>query len=257
MIRLPSDIIELALKEDIFMNITTIFFDLDDTLHDHQKPFAHSLKTSFPSLSADFPIHTGYKRLRYHSDVLWKDYVNNSISLYDLRLKRIILALRDFDIEITEEQAASFQKQYEKELSQITLFPEVPTLLHTLEDNGIQIGLITNGPVQHQMNKIKALSLHDYFSPELIIISDGVGIAKPDPRIFHEAAGRVDAAPEQILYVGDTWHNDIVGPIEAGWQAIWYNLRKRIPETEHKPVLVTEDLTSILSFLGLPALTRQ
>jgi HAD superfamily hydrolase (TIGR01549 family) len=233
------------------MKITTIFFDLDDTLHDHQKPFANSLRASFSYLPEEFPIDLAYKRLRYHSDVLWKDYVNHSIELYELRLKRIVLALRDFDIEISKEQAALFQEQYEKELSRITLLPEVPTLLHTLKEHGIQIGLITNGPVQHQINKINALRLHEYFSPDLMIISDGVGFAKPDPRIFQEAASRIEAPPEQILYVGDTWHNDVVGPITAGWHSVWYNLRKRKPETEHQPVLITEDLSSILSLLEL------
>jgi len=233
------------------MNITTIFFDLDDTLHDHQKPFAHALRSSFSYLPEEFQIDLAYKRLRYHSDVLWKEYVSQSIGLYDLRLQRIVLALRDFDIEISKDQAALFQEQYEKELSRITLIPEVPSLLHTLKENGIQIGLITNGPVQHQKNKIDALRLHEYFSPELMIISDGVGFAKPDPRIFYEAASRIEDHPEQILYVGDTWHNDVVGPISAGWHSVWYNLRKRSPETEHKPVLVTEDLSSILSLLEL------
>ncbi len=231
------------------MNMKAIFFDLDDTLHDHQKPFADSLAKSFPHFPSHHEIEDVYKKLRYHSDLLWEHYTENKITLGELRVKRIIAALRDFDFEITEGQAQEFQHSYELALQQITLFPEIPNLLDSLDKHGFKLGMITNGPVEHQKNKIAALGLDKYFPKDHIFISDEVGIAKPDPTIFKIAAERLGLQAEEILYVGDTWINDIVGSSEAGWQSLWFNHRNRKPETDHQPTYETDSLDSILSFI--------
>ncbi|MFC4323895.1 HAD family hydrolase [Litchfieldia salsa] len=233
------------------MKIKCVFFDLDDTLHDHQKPFADSVNHCFNDFSRKHSISALYKKLRHYSDELWKDYSQNKLTLEELRIQRIILALRDFSYTISREQASSFQSQYEDDLSRISLFPDASHVLNTIKDHGIQIGLITNGPVQHQKNKIQALNLHTYFPNELIFISDEVGIAKPNPELFTLAAGRVNLPPSEILYVGDTWVNDIIGPLNAGWNTAWYNHREREAESEHKPHLVIKSLTSLLNSLHI------
>ncbi|GAB3662600.1 HAD family hydrolase [Ramlibacter alkalitolerans] len=49
------------------------------------------------------------------------------------------------------------------------------------------------------------------------------GVGKPDPRIFHAAAGAVDLWPERLLHIGDDATLDALGAINAGMQAAWLN----------------------------------
>lgn len=49
-----------------------------------------------------------------------------------------------------------------------------------------------------------------------IVDSTVVGHAKPDPRIFEPAVEALGAAPDRILYVGDTVHADVMGAGAAG-----------------------------------------
>lgn len=49
------------------------------------------------------------------------------------------------------------------------------------------------------------------------------GVGKPDPRIFHAAAGAVDVAPQDTLHVGDDATLDALGALNAGMQAAWLN----------------------------------
>ena len=228
-----------------------IFFDLDDTLHDHQKPFADALLQIFPMFPEEISLPSVYNSLRHYSDLLWVDYNKSVISLEELRTKRITLALNDFHFPISEAQAIDFQKCYEQELSTISLFSEIPDILTMLKEHQYEIGIITNGPVEHQSNKINALGLRKFFSSDRIFISDGVGIAKPDPRIFLEVAKRCNGEPQEMLYIGDTWKNDVIGPIEAGWQAIWFNHRNRQRETDHQPLLETSSLQELIPKLIL------
>lgn len=227
------------------MTIKGIFFDLDDTLHDHLSPFSNAIKATFTNELNSVNIELLYKGFRHFSDVLWKTYSANKLTLEELRIQRIIKALESFHFAISREKAIVFQKDYENMSNKLRLFTEVPETITRLEQKGLLIGIITNGPVQHQLNKIKKLGLDKLVTRQNIFISDAVGIAKPNPEIFTYVGEKVCILPNELVYVGDTWANDVVAPIEAGWHSIWFNHRNRTPETNHKPNAVAEDVESL------------
>lgn len=231
------------------MDTKAIFFDLDDTLHDHHAPFARAIFPLLPSSKNHLETVDIYKTFRFYSDVLWKEYDSGKIPLDQLRIERIVRTIKDFGVEVSEENANQFQQSYDKELERLTLFSEVPMLLRELKEAGIELGLITNGPTEHQRKKIHQLGLDEHFSVKHIFISDQVGKAKPNPYIFEVAAGQIKLPPENLLYVGDSWENDVVGPMNAGWNAVWFNHRGKQPLTDHKPVAEITSLSSILKLV--------
>lgn len=231
------------------MKIKALFFDLDDTLHDSQYPFEKTVKELLPEVASELNMNELSIKFREASDFFWKDYVAGKMSLVDLRTKRIMLALKRMDITIDSETARLFQNQYEYNQSQLKMFPEVPSLLEELNKKGITVGMITNGPVEHQHSKITSLGLKSQIPNKLIFVSDGVGVAKPNPDIFHHVRQHVNLLPHELLYIGDSWENDIVGSSKAGWQSIWFNHRKKEPETNHKPLAVIHNLSSILDYV--------
>lgn len=232
------------------MDTKAIFFDLDDTLHDSQKPFSDAIKKIIPMLSDNNAIESLYKRFREFSDLLWNDYINKEITLEELRIQRITLALQTYYSNISSELAKRFQKQYDISLKEIEVFPEVPELLERIKGMGIQLGIITNGPIQHQMGKIENLGLTKYISKELIFISDEVGVAKPHPEIFSYVAKSINYSSKELLYIGDSWTNDVLGSYQAGWKSIWFNHRKRTPDTDHKPIAEITELPALLSAIA-------
>src|SRR4051812_14489159 len=60
------------------------------------------------------------------------------------------------------------------------------------------------------------VGLAEYFKAKITARAFGVG--KPDPRIFHAAAGAVEVQPEQVLHVGDDATLDVMGALNAGMQ---------------------------------------
>jgi HAD superfamily hydrolase (TIGR01549 family) len=231
------------------MDTKAIFFDLDDTLHDHHAPFARAILPLVTGSQKQLETVEMYKTFRFYSDVLWKDYDSGKVPLDQLRNERIIMTLKDYGVEVSQEEAIHFQQCYEQELKLLTLFPEVPLLLKELKEVGIGIGLITNGPTDHQRMKIQQLGLDEHFLEKHIFISDQVGRAKPNPYIFEVAAREMKFSPEELLYVGDSWENDVVGPIKAGWNAVWFNHRGKQPLTDHTPVAEITSLSSILTLV--------
>ncbi|WP_419689839.1 HAD family hydrolase [Burkholderia theae] len=83
------------------------------------------------------------------------------------------------------------------------------------------------------------------------------GIAKPEPEIFHAAAQALSVSPAELLHVGDDYHLDIVGALNAGLQAAWV-VRDPQPEvareTQHPASahLTLSDLSMLCRALGGP-----
>lgn len=231
------------------MDIKGIFFDLDDTLHDHQKPFLNAFQNIFQGENIHFPIQELYKKFRDCSDDLWESYVKKEMSLGELREQRIILALKNFNMHISTEQARDFQLSYEHYSDHLELFSEVQQLLENVQKSELIVGIITNGPTEHQFRKIHSLGLTKYINRDFIFISEEVGMAKPNPAIFKHVSQKVSISPSELLYIGDSWTNDVIAPSNAGWKSIWFNHRKRERVTSFKPFGEIDNLSLLIGYL--------
>ncbi|MEB4607469.1 HAD hydrolase-like protein [Enterococcus sp. E4-185] len=139
------------------MTYKNIVFDLDDTLYDHQLPFKRSVEKCFPTIDIQ-QIDNIYKRFRYWSDVAFPKYTKKLISIEQLRIFRCQKTMEEFGIDsISRTEALDFQADYEYELDQITMIPEIHQLLLALHKNCIPIGILTNGPVDLQSRNSKIL----------------------------------------------------------------------------------------------------
>lgn len=153
------------------MTYKNIVFDLDDTLYDHQLPFKRSVEKCFPTIDIQ-QIDNIYKRFRYWSDVAFPKYTKKLISIEQLRIFRCQKTMEEFGIDsISRTEALDFQADYEYELDQITMIPEIHQLLLALHKNHIPIGILTNGPVDLQSRKLQNIGAYQYFEKQNIIIS--------------------------------------------------------------------------------------
>jgi putative hydrolase of the HAD superfamily len=91
------------------------------------------------------------------------------------------------------------------------------------------------------------VGLGDYFSAAISAREFGVG--KPDPRIFHAAAGAVDLMPEDVLHIGDDATLDALGAMNAGMQAAWMNRSDNLWPHEQQPHVTVATLTELCDLL--------
>ena len=81
-----------------------------------------------------------------------------------------------------------------------------------------KVGLVTNWEhtprIYELLNELDAEELFD-----CVVVSDMVGHAKPDPRVFKPAFNITDVKAEESIYVGDM-DVDIEGAINAGMQPV-------------------------------------
>ena len=91
-----------------------------------------------------------------------------------------------------------------------------PGALETLQQlsRRYRLGVITNGFIDSQRGRLEAAGLTPYFDP--ILISEEVGVAKPDARIFEMALDALGLSAADVIYVGDSIGHDCAGCISAG-----------------------------------------
>ena len=108
---------------------------------------------------------------------------------------------------------------YRNHKPKIALSENVVQTLDALKDQGVRIGLITDGRSIQQRSKIEALGLSRWIEEENIVISEEFGSEKP---ALVNYAYFMKRYPEchDFTYVGDNLKKDFIAPNALGWQTI-------------------------------------
>jgi HAD superfamily hydrolase (TIGR01662 family) len=108
-----------------------------------------------------------------------------------------------------------------------------------LSKRGYLLGIIANTITETEIpDWLEADGLTGYF--KTVVLSSKVGIRKPNPEIYWEAARRMGVEPEKCVYVGDNPVRDVEGTRAAGYGMMIImsepaTLKKEPPTGEFKP----------------------
>ncbi len=233
--------------------MSTIFFDLDDTLYDRGIPFCrtftHFFGETVPGLAAE-----AYKTCSARGNEVFADSRSGKISMEEMYIYRYQKGLADVGIHITAQQALEYRDVYRQMQRELQLTPQMEEILTYCKEHFDGVGIITNGTAEYQRQKIHCLGLEKWVREDLIFVSDEQGIAKPDPRIFERAAQAAKAAPSELIYVGDVYETDLAAPSALGWITVWLN-PKQEPAPEGRPVpdAIVSDEAALFSWLTAQA----
>jgi putative hydrolase of the HAD superfamily len=108
------------------------------------------------------------------------------------------------------------------------LDPDCHTVLGKLRKNKTLVLVSNFDHAPHIKNILREMDLDKYF--RAVIISEEVGLKKPDPGIFHMALRESELSVEEVIHVGDSLTADIAGALAAGIRPV---LIRRI-SVEHK-----------------------
>lgn len=215
----------LADKTDFRYGKKAILFDVDDTLYDQTVPFKEAYAEYFGEKPA-VPAEIIYPVTRKYSDQVYSQAMTGQITMEDMYIYRVQKAFEEFGIGITDAQALDFQKIYADRQRHIHMSDQMEAILEYCRGKA-ELGIITNGPSEHQWNKVKSLRAERWIPHENIFVSADVGAEKPDRKIFEYAERTMELEEAAIWFVGDSYELDVKGAVNAGWNAVWMNRRKR------------------------------
>jgi putative hydrolase of the HAD superfamily len=231
------------------MNPPVVFFDLDDTLLDHRSASQHGASRLFDHYPALGALGRGHFLSRWpeltekHMDRYFEgatDYVAQRRARMRELFSWVSVEMSDAE---ADEAFGVYIAAYE---TRFRTFDDVAPCLEMLEAAGVRIGIITNGQISTQRQKLDAIGLLVRVSP--VVISEELGVHKPDRAVFVEAARRASRPIGECVYVGDKPETDARAAAAAGMHGIWIDRhgRSALEET----IRITE-LTALPALLGL------
>jgi len=102
----------------------------------------------------------------------------------------------------------------------VTVVDGAIAMLAALRAAGVPIAILTNGWSPLQEKKIAA-ALGDF--PEPILVSEVLGVSKPDAAAFAQLVEALRVPAHAIAYVGDNPKTDVAGAQGAGLISVWFD----------------------------------
>jgi len=126
------------------------------------------------------------------------------------------------------------------------LYSDTLAMLTDLRQSGFATGAVSNwSPRLPALCEIWGLS----FYLDTLVVSDVVGLHKPDPRIFAVALDALQVPAKEAVYVGDDYEADVQGARAAGIQPV---LLDRQGKQEGIDCLRIHSLADLTRLLGPP-----
>jgi putative hydrolase of the HAD superfamily len=211
-------------------NIDIIAFDLDDTLWPCMPTIEYAEETLYQWLARNFPRitdrHSPEDMIRIRQQFMLQDE-RFTVDLTLLRCEFLKQLAREAGYDSKAVSEAGFEVFYEAR-QQVSFYDDVLPCLQRLQSR-YRLGAISNGNANVDKVGLGHLIEHSVSASEL-------KVAKPDKLIFHDLVERFGVPANRVLYVGDHPEYDVVGPQNAGLQAIWINRENNVwPEHLQPP----------------------
>jgi YjjG family noncanonical pyrimidine nucleotidase len=200
-----------------------VLFDLDDTLFDHR----HAARSALSVVYRQHAVFTAgaFSDLERAHAALLQDLhehvMAGTLDIDDARVERFRRLFAAAGVTADENLAASAAAAYRTAyLAARQPVAGAPALVAALRPR-VRLGVVSNNLLQEQQEKMRQCGLADYI--DALVVSEEVGVAKPDPMIFRHALERLGCGPDETVMIGDSWTADVEGARSAGIRAIWFN----------------------------------
>ncbi|MDF1815647.1 MAG: HAD family hydrolase, partial [Verrucomicrobiales bacterium] len=182
-----------------------VIFDLDGTLLDTLTDLATS--------GNEILARRGHAT---HSTEAYRTFIGDGMA--NLVQRIFPKEARPADGEQTEQVLAEFRASYEDHWNDTTsIFPGVAELLNCLSEEGFPLGVLSNKAHDFTIKCVDEF-LGEWQWDAVYGARDGVP-RKPDPAAALEAAGKVNVAPENCFFIGDS-DVDMFTAKNAGMHAV-------------------------------------
>lgn len=223
-------------------SVDAMTFDLDDTLYNNEPiirkaetALSDHIKSRFSKTAAMTPAHW----LKIKRDLI-KGNIGLASDMGELRMHTLRVALKDdiADDEEREQAAKACFDCFYTARSNFTLHADVHDVLSKLSKK-IPLIAITNGNVDPERT-----GMTPYF--QTFLHASLTYRAKPANDMFNKASEMLSLPPQRILHVGDNMEKDVMGAIDAGFQAAWLAV--------NRPMDIRSERVSVLPHISLQSL---
>ena len=229
-----------------------IFLDWDDTIGDWTTAEHKALQDIYATYRLDRLYDTFDDYLNAYKPYnleLWGRYGRGEVTKEWLHLQRFLRPIEGLQVtddglrDLAHKMGAEFLRLTNKYFS---VLPDADRVVRYLAAK-YPLTIISNGFKEVQYYKFEHSGLAPYFTHTLI--SEEVGINKPQPGIFRIALERNGISADEAVMIGDSYSSDIAGAKAAGIDQIWIRDKRMSGLADETATYIVQNVTDIINIL--------
>ncbi len=223
-----------------------LFFDLDITLIDIKKAQYKAIEDlySIYNFSDKTDLSSFTKTWDDLTDYHYAFYTRKEISYEEQRNRRIIDLFKEYDMPLDKTPTEIFSIYLKSFEDNWCIFDDVYETLDYLYQKGYKLGVISNGDLNQQTDKLSRTGILKFF--EVVTASSEYDYSKPDPKLYETIVNRYNINKEEMIMIGDQVDKDVLPCLEIGIDAIWLNRKNKDNDYNVKEI---KSLTTLINLL--------
>jgi putative hydrolase of the HAD superfamily len=210
---------------------------VDEVLAEHGVELDEQVRRTFWNDGLDGVEHLEHSHSRDHY-VAWQQ-------------ERLLAMLSETDLHPGEYDEVVGKLRAGNERRVLEAYDESAAVLTTLRERGLALAICSNWDWD-LAQAVDEAGLTDLV--DLVVSSAWAGARKPHPRIFGHTLDKLGVEPAEVLFVGDTWGPDVVGPRAFGMTPVYLRRSGHWPDDTaphdlDESVVVAPDLNVLLQLV--------
>jgi HAD superfamily hydrolase (TIGR01549 family) len=220
--------------------IKAIIFDWGQTLVDSAHGFRVAEKQAQDRLFADLSISDHEAFMQHYRRIRRECHEKSTLSRVMIWRELYWYYCREAD----QEKLQAWEQDYWHTVEDHTqAFPEALRVLQDLTRQ-YQLALITNtqGQTDKQAHRLQAYPELTACFETLIIAGENGVPPKPDAQAFERCLDKLQITPQEAVYVGDDWRNDVCGARDVGMHPVWLkhrSVKRNYPDVQSDVPVIT------------------
>lgn len=222
-----------------------VFFDLDITLIDVKKAQYAAIEELYNiyNFNEKTDLVSFTKKWDDLTDYHYAFYTRKEISYEEQRNRRIIDLFKEYDMPLDKTPKEIYSIYLKSFEDNWCIFDDVYGVLEKLHNNGYKLGVISNGDLEQQTDKLSRTGILKFF--DVVTTSSEYDYSKPDSRLYECIIKRFNIDKNEMIMIGDQVEKDVLPCLEIGIDAIWLNRKNKENINNVKEIKSLEELLNI------------
>lgn len=222
--------------------ITTVLFDVDDTIFDWDVACDNAIKYAADQMGIILPVNY-LETFHIANNQLWKDLEKKMFDVQYIYANRFNIIFKQWGV---EGDGTLFEKHFANDLFLET--PKIDYIDEILEYlvPKYSLNIASNAKYSQQVSRLKKADIIHYF--DNVIVSDQLSANKPNKGFFDDCLAITKSKPDETIIIGDSLSADIIGSYNYGIHTIWFN-KKKLDESPIEAEHIITDLRQIKDIL--------
>jgi len=197
------------------------------------------------------PVETFWGAFVAVSEEMVRARATSHVELPSRERFRRVLARLGCERGALAEAAVQLSRAHLAMIAAATVLPPAHRTLLAALRRGHRVGLVSN--FDDTGTAYEILARHDVLRLlDTVVVSEALGLRKPHPAPIRAALAALELAADEVLFVGDTFAEDVAGARAAGVDAAWIDARGAgCPTGDVAPRHVVRRLPEVAAIVGV------